>query len=196
MRVRIEEQPIDHSADHASLSTAFIANSRIDLTKLESSCPALPLATLPLVPPAYKNYDTYPGNSPTAWPQRLDVSAWGLLAAFIDDARIGGVVLAHRTFGLELLNDSEDRALVWDLRVAPDARRHGIGVQLLSAARAWACSRGCSVLLVETQDINVPACHLYAATGYCIARIDRNAYPDCPGEASLIWQRALSAPAT
>jgi hypothetical protein len=52
------------------------------------------------------------------------------------------------------------------------------------------------VLLVETQDINVPACELYAAAGFSVVRVDRDAYPDCPGEARLIWQRALVALAT
>ena len=47
-------------------------------------------------------------------------------------------------------------------------------------------------LLVETQDINVPACRLYANTGYTLLSIDRLAYPTLPDEAQLIWHVDLT----
>jgi GNAT superfamily N-acetyltransferase len=48
--------------------------------------------------------------------------------------------------------------LLWDLRVAPDVRTQGIGSALLHAAEDNAKPRGAGTLLVEPQQINVPAC--------------------------------------
>jgi hypothetical protein len=46
-------------------------------------------------------------------------------------------------------------------------------------------------MLVETQDINVPACRFYAAAGYVLVRVEPQAYPTLPDETRLIWQKQL-----
>lgn len=84
-----------------------------------------------------------------------------------------------------------DVAVLWDIRVQPDVRHQGIGRQLLAFAEDHARSRGIEQMNVETQDINVAACHFYARAGYTIARIDRHAYMQFPDEAQLIWRKPL-----
>ena len=54
----------------------------------------------------------------------------------------------------------------------------------------WARARGCRQLKVETQNINLPACHFYAAQGCRLGAIHRHAYarhPELAGETMLLW---------
>lgn len=80
--------------------------------------------------------------------------------------------------------------MLWDLRVTPAWRRAGLGKGLFRAAEAWARNRGCVELKVETQDINVPACHLYHHLGCELTAIHRTAYPGLD-EVQMIWRRQL-----
>jgi hypothetical protein len=62
---------------------------------------------------------------------------------------------------------------------------------LLAAAEEAARGAGRGVLDVETQDINVAACRLYASSGYVLTAVVGEAYPDAPGEAKLLWSKRL-----
>ena len=90
-----------------------------------------------------------------------------------------------------MLESRDDLAVIWDLRVAPEMRRVGVGRELLIAAERWAEERGCRQLKVETQNINVPACRLYANQGFIVDSIDECAYPELPGEIQIIWSKDL-----
>jgi len=142
------------------------------------------------VEPFIKNYDAIKGESPADWPKRWDVSNWGVLSAFADKQRIGGAVIAWKTEGLNMLAQREDHCLIWDLRVHPDLRRSGIGNRLFARAAEWARDRGCSQLVVETQDINVPACRFYARQGCELNAVNRDAYKDLD-EIQLLWRKAI-----
>ena len=85
-----------------------------------------------------------------------------------------------------------DVAVMWDVRVAPDARGRGVGAALFGAAAAWAAARGARLLMAETQNVNVPACRFYARQGCVLGAIDRFAYPSLPHEARLLWFRDLT----
>ena len=82
--------------------------------------------------------------------------------------------------------------MLWDIRVARSAHRSGVGTALFRAAESWAAQRGARWLKVETQNINVPACHFYAAQGCTLGSIDRFAYADLPEEAQLLWYKKLT----
>lgn len=88
-----------------------------------------------------------------------------------------------------------DLAVLWDIRVAPEARGKGIGAGLFAAAEAWAVSNGCTRLEIETQNVNVPACRFYSAQGCGLADVTRNAYPRLPDEVHLLWHKDLIRPA-
>ena len=87
----------------------------------------------------------------------------------------------------------QDLAVLWDIRVSPDARGRGIGSALIAAAEAWAVTRGCGRMKVETQNINLPACRFYARHGFVLEAINRDAYPEWPDEIQLLWYKTLSA---
>jgi GNAT superfamily N-acetyltransferase len=142
--------------------------------------------------PYVKDYDAYEGERPTQWAERFDVSNWGLIGAYADDARVGGAVVAFDTKGVNMLEGRRDLAVLWDIRVSPESRGRGVGSALFRAAEAWAAARGCRQLKIETQNINVPACRFYARQGCVLGAINRFAYQELPDEAQLLWYKTLS----
>jgi len=135
------------------------------------------------VQPYIKDYDA--DESPATWSERFDLSRWEFFAAFLDGRRVGGAVLALDTPGIDMLEGRGDLAVLWDIRVAPDARGRGVGAALLRAA----LDRARRELKVETQSINVPACQFYAANGFELRAANRDAYPSHPDEVQLLWYK-------
>lgn len=142
-------------------------------------------------PPWLKDYDDYAGEGPIAYAARFDVSRWGVLAAFDDSAIVGGAILAFGSPDFDLLDHRDDMAHVVDIRVAPLARRNGIGRRLWEAAEAWSRQRGVTEIRVETQDINVPACRFYQANGCSLLSWSEEAYGQDVDEIQLIWGKKL-----
>lgn len=142
--------------------------------------------------PWLKDYDEYPGNRPTAWPGRFDMSRWVVLSAWLGTRRVGGAVVIIDDPQIDLLRDRPGCALLWDIRVAPDARGQGIGSALLDAAARSAADGGAGALRVETQQVNVPACRFYQHHGFRLERATAGAYPQLPGEVQLLWVKPLT----
>jgi GNAT superfamily N-acetyltransferase len=188
--LEICEEPLSRLAEHALVSSAF----RVDRVLEVSSNTDLQAPTLQeraVVTPYIKNYDAIRGNAPADWLLTFDTSHWGLLAARVAGERVGGAVIAARTPELHLLGGREDVAVLWDLRVHPDLRGHGIGSALFSTVEWWATTRGYSQLLIETQDNNVRACRFYAGRGCRLLSVEASAYPEFPRESRLIWRKEL-----
>ena len=137
-----------------------------------------------------KDYDVIEG--PQQWARRFDLSRWGSFAALVGGRRVGGALVAFHTKNVQILEERNDLAALWDIRVAPEMRGKGIGAQLFQAALGWASRRGCLLFKIETQNVNVPACRFYARLGCELGGIRRFAYPDFPGEVQLLWYKQLS----
>jgi GNAT superfamily N-acetyltransferase len=145
---------------------------------------------VPVAAPWRKDYDqTAP---PAEWPNRFDLSTWALFVARRGGARVGGVVIASGLGPIDLPGGATDVALVWDLRVAPDARGTGVGTALWGAAVGSARARGCGILAVETQDVNAGACRFYAGRGCRVAAEIPGAYARFPDERLLLWRLDLA----
>lgn len=183
-------EPIDDLRRHGEISIAFEVLTVFDVELRDAGLGGVLLVERPVDVPWVKDYDAADGG-PKRWSSRFDVSNWGLLGAYHDERRIGGAVIAFDTRNLYMLRGRRDLTVLWDLRVAHDARRSGAGAALFRASEAWARERGCSALEVETQQVNVPACRFYARMGCSLAAIDRYAYADLPHETRLIWRRQL-----
>ena len=87
--------------------------------------------------------------------------------------------------------DRRNLVVLWDLRVDAEHRRRGIGTALFGAAERWARARACTLLRVETQDVNPAACALYERCGCTLVRSTPGAYAMLPHETQLIWEKLL-----
>lgn len=181
-------------AAHAGVSIAFDVDRVLDVAVRDGGLGGLVLVERRLAVPYQKDYDALDGG-PEGWPRRFHLTNWGLFAAHDSGALVGAAAVAVDTPGVEMLEGRRDLAVLWDLRVAPEARGRGVGTALFRAAEAWAAARGCRQLKVETQTVNVPACRFYARAGCMLGGIDRFAYPDLPDETQLLWYKALTPPA-
>jgi GNAT superfamily N-acetyltransferase len=189
--MQISEEPISNLAEYERVSIAFTVNSRLRVKTEALGMGGFPLVEEPVSPPYTKDYDQEANNRPQGWLKRWDTSNWGVLAAYKGQARIGGAVLAYNTPEIHLLEGRPDLAVLWDIRVQPKQRGQGVGKALFNAAADWARQHGCTLLKVETQNINVPACRFYAQMGCELGAINLRAYPDLPEEIQLLWYYEL-----
>jgi GNAT superfamily N-acetyltransferase len=187
--MEIVEESLTLVDQYAQVSIAFEVRSVLDVSARDG---AFDLVERPVEAPFVKDYDAIAGNHPSDWAKRFDVSRWGVLCARVDGRRAGGVVVAFDTAGVTMLDGRRDLAVIWDLRVAPDLRRHGVGHALFAAAERWARARGCRRLEVETQNNNVAACRFYARQGCALGSVRRHAYPELPDEVQLLWHKDLA----
>lgn len=191
MTMEVREEPIAAAlAEYARVPIAFTVREVLDVDLRDGGLGGLPLSPRVLEAPYEKDYDVLDGG-PAGWPARFDLSNWALFAARREGRMVGGAVIAWDTPGVEMLEGRRDLAVLWDIRVAQDARGQGVGPALFRAAEAWAAARGCTRLKVETQNVNVPACRFYARQGCLLGAIHRFAYPDLPHEVQLLWYREL-----
>jgi GNAT superfamily N-acetyltransferase len=140
--------------------------------------------------PYIKNYDAHPDGPPEAWGRQFDLANWGFLMAWDGAQYVGAAAVAHKTPVVSMLEARPDLAVLWDIRVHPHHRRQGVGGRLLQSAAAWAQQRGCRMMKIETQNVNVPACRFYAHLGCELGAIHRYGYAGVPAvehEAMLVW---------
>ena len=107
-------------------------------------------------------------------------------------AKAGQEKPAAGFFLFDPLEGRKDIAELWDIRVSSEARQGGVGKALFSAAAEWAKERGCRLLKIETQNVNVAACRFYAAMGCELGLVNRFAYqPPDAGEVQFAWYLRL-----
>ena len=191
MQIEIADEGADALVAYASIPIAYRIVDVLDLNSPSDSEGLLPYNARSLDTPILKDYDAQPGNHPLDWRSRFDVRRWGVLAARFGGLRVGGAVIVMRSPDIEMLEGRDELALLWDIRVTPASRNHGVGTALLAAGEEWARARGARILKVETQDTNVPACRFYFRNGFSLRAIRRGAYPELPHEAQLLWYKDL-----
>jgi ribosomal protein S18 acetylase RimI-like enzyme len=192
MTIEIRDETMAALSDHARISIAFEVCCLLHVEAQDAGLAGFRLVERPVDEPWIKDYDADHEHGPRSWATRFDTSNWGLVSAWDGSTRVGGAVIAFDTPGLHVLAGRADLAVVWDIRVAPQSRRRGVGAMLFRAAEARARARGCVRIDVETQNINVAACRFYARMGCELRRIDRCAYPDLPHEVELLWSKQLT----
>lgn len=186
----VEESVTANSlADHATIRVAFQVETFLEPTLVDDGLGGIEFTEIPVGEPWVKDYDD--NETPAEWASRFDVSNWSLLTAYDSEKRVGGAVIAFDTPDVHMLDGRQDMAVLWDIRVAPEARGSGVGERLFRTAETSSRSRGCDVLKIETQNINVPACGFYQRMGCTLGAINRFGYPDLPEEIQLLWFKKL-----
>src|SRR6266702_8860866 len=178
MRIDVAEEPITTLSEYARLPIAFSVDRVLDVTARADG--SFLLSARKLAIPYVKDYDAIDGEGPSHWTRRFDVSNWTLFVARVEGRSVGGATIAFNTPGLTMLEGRRDLSVLWDIRIAPNARGKGIGSALFEKVEAWAHAHGCRQLKVETQNINVPECGFYARQGCELRAVHHAAYPELP----------------
>jgi GNAT superfamily N-acetyltransferase len=190
MEAGVREGPVTALTDYVSVPIAFLVDRVVEPVRRADS-DSFSLQERQLDIPYLKDYDAIAGESPLDWPSRFDVSSWRMFSAWLEDRRVGGATVAWNSPDVLLLEGRRDLALLWDIRVAPDARGRGVGSSLFRSAEAWARAQGCSELKVETQNVNALACRFYGRQGCELRSVHYSAYPQAPREIQLLWYKRL-----
>jgi GNAT superfamily N-acetyltransferase len=191
MTIELAEEPMTALADYARVPIVFTVDRVFDVTARVDDPGGFVFSERRLEVPYEKDYDATDGEGPLQWARRFDLSNWALFTARVATRRVGGATVAFDTPGLTMLKGRRDLAVLWDIRVAPDARRQGVGSALFERVEAWAQRHGCRQLMIETQNTNVQACRFYERQGCQLRAIDRAAYPQLPEEIQLLWYKDL-----
>ena len=191
--LEVREEPPTSSTlqEYGNMPIAFLVEPRFIVEPVRNGRGGWLLTEEGVEHPWIKDYDALEGEGPSRWAGQFDISNWGVISAFEGTERIGGAVIAFNTPGVFMLEGRDTLAVLWDIRVRPENRRTGVGSLLFPHVVAWAKSRHCTHLKIETQNINVPACKFYAGMGCELRGIHRDAYPDLPEETQLLWYRRL-----
>jgi GNAT superfamily N-acetyltransferase len=190
MRIDVTEESAGALGEFARIPISFEVRSLLDVAGPDEGG-GFVLTERSLPAPYVKDYDAIAGEGPTRWADRFNLANWGFISARVEGRPAGAAVVAFDTPGVNMLEGRRDLAVLWDLRVAPEARGQGIGSALFRAAEAWARARGCTQMKIETQNINVPACRFYAARGCVLGAANRLAYPELPDEVQMLWYKSL-----
>jgi GNAT superfamily N-acetyltransferase len=188
MRFEFREGPCDSLQLYGTIPSSFAAEAILEVDELDSGSLRLRQTATPRFT---KDYDTEPGHAPKDWGARFDTSVWRLFTAWSGATPVGGLLAIHDAPEVDMLEGRSDLVLLWDVRVHPDVRGHGIGRELLRRLEAWAAAQGYSELKVETQNINVVACRFYEACGFVLRRAVPGAYPTLPDEVMLLWYKRI-----
>ena len=191
MTIEVTEEPMTALPEYARVPIVFTVDRVFDVTNCDDGPGGFALSERRLEVPYEKNYDGIAGEGPLQWARRFDLSNWALFTARLASRIVGGATVAFDTPGLTMLEGRRDVAVLWDIRVSPDARRRGVGAALFERVEAWAQLHGCRQLKIETQNTNVRACRFYERQGCQLREIHRAAYPELPEEIQLLWYKDL-----
>ena len=176
---------------YAQVSPEFVVESVLECKPAGGGLGGIVLEER-LVDTPYQKYGC--DDNPQEWSRGFDLETWGIFLATIAGQPAGGAAVAPPSPGMVVTEGRKDAACLWDLRVSAADRRCGVGKALLARCAEWARKQGFRLLAIETQNVNVPACRFYAATGCELVDIRRSGYAGCPEfahEAMLIWHLAL-----
>lgn len=186
----ITRVPATSLAEYAQISARFPVRSVLDVEVPDAGLAGMILQERALSSPYEKDYDALDGG-PVGWQGRFDLTSWQLFLAYRAGQCLGGAAVTAAASSVHMGEGQPALAVLWDLRVAPAARRQAVGTALFSAAADWAEAQGSTRLLIETQNTNVPACRFYARQGCQLSGMERFAYPELPQEVRLLWCKPL-----
>ena len=192
MDLRIVEESAEALEAYGEVPIVFEVKTELKVELVgQNGLGGIRLVEEKVTPPFIKDYDGDEEGPPARWQRQWDLSNWAVISAFDGEKRVGGAVLAFDTEALNFLEGRNDLAALWDIRVAQDFRGLGLGAKIFERTESWSRERGCALLKIETQNINVAACRFYASQGCRLGSINPYAYRDYPDEVQLIWYKDL-----
>jgi len=132
MPIEIQEIGIDLLSLYSEIPISFKVESVFRIEVINQGLGGFGLIE-EKVAPYMKDYDSQEENDkprPIRWTKRFDVSKWGFSLALNASRRVGGAAVAIDTPDVNMLEGRKDLAVLWDIRVHPNKRLHGIGSRL------------------------------------------------------------------
>ena len=189
MQIDIKRETPDDLEAWGTVPITYTTDSRFRVEWINNGLGGIKLIEEPVDPPIHRDFDGERGKGPERWRDMFDdISHWGIFTAFVDGQRAGGIVIAHNTPGLGLLEGRTDLASLLNMRVASKYRRQKVGAALVQHAVAWTRENTeCERLKIQTQNTNVRACRFYASQGAKLGGIQY--LPESPDgfEMDLFW---------
>jgi len=178
--------------DYESVSIVFEVREILAVSTPANGLGGISLTPQAVSRPYIKNYDAL--GPPRLWLAEFNTANWGFFLAIEDDVPVGAATVAWNTNGVNMLEGRHDMSVLWDIRVSPAWRGKGIGKALFACSAEWSRRRGCTMMKIETQNINLAACRFYASQGCTLGDIRRYAYRDVlavTDEVQLSWYLTL-----
>jgi len=188
MAIKIEEIGPSRLDEYRSVPIRFEVKSVLEPVLLNYGLGGILMRETPVEKPYIKDYDSYE-ETPLDWPKKFDVSKWVFLLAMMNGVTaVGAAAVAFDTTGVFMLEARKNLAVLWDIRVRPEAR--GVGIMLFRYAANWSRVQSCTQMKIETQNVNVPACRFYQRMGATLGEIHRFGYAavaEVVHEVMLCW---------
>ena len=145
MRVNIYQVGISSLPIYASISISFRVESFFRIQVINHGLGGFRLCKEKVDPPYLKDYDAAgcdgSPETPLDWPRLFNTTNWGFFLAYEGEKPVGGAAIALHSAGVNMLEDRQDLAVLWDIRVRPEFRGQGVGGQLFRQAASWAKSQ-------------------------------------------------------
>jgi ribosomal protein S18 acetylase RimI-like enzyme len=174
---------------YGQIPCVFTVDRRVDVSLLEDTRGAV-VESYPVVK-WEKDYDLDSREAPNSLASQFDVRLWKILRATEDTQPAGGAIVAVQSDGFNFSGLDEGSAVLVDIRVDPAYRRFKVGTTLLDHSIRVCREMGKRTLLVENQDVNLPACRMYSNFGFRLAGCERTGYGPAISEAKLVWKYLL-----
>jgi len=188
MKYTIKKITVNDMVKYAEVSITFMVEKILEPISIDNGLGGIRLIEKE-VESYIKEYDAI-GSGPNGWHNRFDTTNWVRFVAVDENGEfIGGVTVAFNTDKVNMLEGRDDMTVLWDIRIHPDFRHKGIGRELFSSALQWSGAKGCTMMKIETQNININACRFYSAMGCRLGAIRKHVYQEesCRNEVQLLW---------
>lgn len=165
----------------------FLVKSKYILERINNGLGGVILKEIPVEKEYIKDFGS---DRAMKLKERFDVSNWAFYIAFDNGKAIGAVSIASKTDNVYMLENRDDLAVLWDIRVDENYKHQGIGQKLFDIAVNWAKDREFKQLKIECQNNNVPACNFYHKQGAILSKMNEYAYyknEELKNEIQFIW---------
>ena len=182
-KIKFCEIDIDKLEEYGNIPFYYDTNQKYEFKKVDNGLGGI-LLELVTVPEYHKDF----GTRTERWKQLFDLTNWKFYVAYNEDNQmIAGCTVATKTSNCIMLENRNDLAVLWDIRVSDKYKHQGIGQKLFDMAKEYATNNGFKQLKVECQNTNPVAVKFYHKQGMKLCAINEYAYQDSLNEAQLLW---------
>lgn len=185
--IKYEELDLKDLSQYDTIISKYVTTKKYEINKIDRGLGGF-VFKLVDVEEYKKEFD---GKS-SKWLEYFDdISNWKVYVAKDDQKLIAGCVIASKTKGCHMLEERDDLAVLWDIRVMDGYKHQGIGQHLFDMAVNYCKDHNFSQLKIECQNTNPNAVNFYHKQGAVLCAVNEYAYKDFLNETQLLWYKDL-----